>query len=211
MSLVPLYATVKTFPGYNTEDDEVFYIFDETKVGASLYVYEGAVGYGCTAQEYIDYQRDHYGEEISGDDDFTTGYVVPVKLADTRSVRFTFDSETKILDVQCCCRLGGGSEFVEAVRALPANVELVMPTDEEILAELGKQGKPEEHMGRIFEHVKAELAKIQERVLGEARECTLDFRFPRTKDSIPINIVFNHMFASVSPIRIRYNLIYNAY
>lgn len=215
MSLVPLYATVKTFPEYNTEGDEVFYVFNEEKNG-DLYVYEGGVGYGCTAQEYIDYRRSQDNDSEEDDeeldihaDEFNAGYSIPVKLSDMRSVRFTFDATTKILDVKCCCRLGGGQECAEDIQALPDNVEVVMPTDEEILDELKKQGRPEEHLERIFTHVKAELVKMRNRIVS--RECVLDFRFPRTKDSIPINIVFNHMFASQMPIRIRYNLIYNAY
>jgi hypothetical protein len=221
MSIIPLYGTFKNIRGFYGEDEEVFYIFNETKLSDTLYQFQGAVGYGCTEEDFMAHNPGYNETYPNAVSPFQGGYCVRIHSFDMRSVQFTFDTQTRVVDVQCGCRLWKlvedelgtdelEAEMVRAVRALPQNIELVMPTDAEIAEELRRQGRPNDPSD-----TKTILQECSNLIL--AQEAALVLRFPCTKDTVPMNLLFNRMFDQPydhpydHPIRIRYNLIYNAY
>ncbi len=194
---VPLYGTVKNFASYS-EGDEVFYVFNETKVSDTRYRYEGKVGYGCTAQEFVDVRRD-IGDDISIEDvDKEHQFCVPVHFFDSSIFKFEFDTVSRTVDICTSLSMGGCREDRQHIQQLPT-IELVMPDHDELVTKVGDNA---ERYRKFLEYsyVKADWTSSYLRI-----------RFPRTKDEVAAALVFQHMLATWAPVKIRYPLLFNAF
>ncbi len=202
---IPLYGKLKNLTT-GCDGDEVFYVFDETKISDTKYAYDGSVGYGCTAQEFIDYRRNELGEEYTMEEvDPKMCYGIGVHFVDMKGFKFEYDSETKVVDIQTQCRFGGHPDDFDFIQTLQNNIDLVMATDEEIRERLNTHDTRPEH----FDECKKYL--IDGFLNRDWTKSFLEIRFPRTKDGCPMSLIINHMFAKHQPIRIRYPLKLNAY
>ncbi len=196
-SLLPLYDTVKNFASYN-ESDEVFYIFQETKVGETRYRYEGQVGYGCPAEEFVEVRRE-LGEDISIEEvDAQRRFCIPVHFFDSSTFKFEFNTETRIVDICSSLSIGGCHDDHHHIQQLPT-IELIVPSDAELES---KVGSDVEKYRKILEY---------EYIRSDWSASYLRIRFPRTKDEVAAALVLEHMFAKVGPVRIRYPLLFNVH
>jgi hypothetical protein len=167
------------------------------KVGETRYRYEGQVGYGCTAEEFVEVRRE-LGEDISIEEvDTQRRFCIPVHFFDSSTFKFEFDTETRIVDICSSLSIGGCHEDRQHIQQLPT-IELVMPSD----AELGVKVADVERYHKMLEY---------EYIRSDWSASYLRIRFPRTKDEVAAALVLQHMFAKAGPVRIRYPLLFNVH
>jgi hypothetical protein len=202
-----LYGTVPNFAS-GCEGDDAFYVFNRAQVGPTRWRFEGDVGYGCTAEEFVEFRRS-IGEDLEvADVDPTPHYCVPIHQTDMKEFVFEFDTETRVVDIGCTLRCAGHPDDAEHSRKL-TRVEFVMPTEDEIAARLEKRVAT---LGEVTpERMVACLERLKDYMNADWNTRYLEIRFPRTKDGIAVTLVLEHMLAAYEPIRIRYSLAYETY